>query len=304
MCSPVRSRVPQRCLCVDVGRRTGDRSGQGGRLLTPILLTMHGLGVDTEAHIVEERAAVGDAVVDQDLLAVTQRVEGGQRVASVEPKVQRKMIAGTDRNAEERDAPLDRNAGHQPKRAVSSCHSNSVGAGTDGVMGQPGEIIASLQHDRANTRLLCLVGQATPVRLAVTAPAIDDQCRSRRPILFAYIWLRSAHQSAHLSPPEHSRNREPSDKASAQRKPHKPDTAARYVRYLVPLGLHRHTNPILHLTTTAATVGLPHDQLTVSVMRPDRPVGRMSRRAAGHADFQSRPIQPELNPGIASELPV
>ena len=179
----IRGREPDRSAAVLTGAHLPHHLGDGALLVLPVLVAVHRLGVHPEADIVEERPVTSEAVIDENLVTVANRVERGQRVVPIESEVEAEVVARPDRDTEERHITLDGNARHQPERAVTAGRADRVGAGVDGVARELSDVVAAFEHDHSDAGLAGGVGQPELLGLAVAAPAVDNQggMRNTRP---------------------------------------------------------------------------------------------------------------------------
>jgi hypothetical protein len=114
------------------------------RLLLSITLLVDGCGVHPKAHVVEEHSTADEAIVDQELVPLTERFQSSKRIIAVQTQIQRKMVAGTDRDAEERHISLICNRGNQTQRPVATGHPDRICAGVDRIVRELSEIVTSL----------------------------------------------------------------------------------------------------------------------------------------------------------------
>ena len=139
---------------------------------SPVLFALvHELGVHPQRDVVQEHAAVHSADVDP-ALGSPERVERGDRVVAIEAEIPREVVAGPERDADEREAPLHSDGGHGRQRAVAPGHPERVGLGSPGDLLKVLSVAEEVHVDpSAAGRVSELVG-----RRAVAAGAwINDQ---------------------------------------------------------------------------------------------------------------------------------
>ena len=124
--------------------------------------------VHAERHVVHEHVAVHGREVDRPLEAVLERVEGADDVVAVDTEVERQVVAGAGRDADERQAVLARDPGDERLGTVATGHPQHVGAPSDRVTSESGEVVALLEHDGFDPPLL---GFANEVELDDLAAA-------------------------------------------------------------------------------------------------------------------------------------
>ena len=83
------------------------------QLRVPVCRLVDGVAVDPERHVVEKDEAVHLRDVDRSLDAVSERLERAYQVVSVDTEVEREMVAGTRRNAHEREPVRPRRGGNR-----------------------------------------------------------------------------------------------------------------------------------------------------------------------------------------------
>ena len=96
---------------------------------------LHGLGVQTQRHVVDERRAVDLGEVDAALATRHQRVQRAHHVVTVDAEVQGEVVACPRRDAGERQVVLGRDLGHQRLRAVASGRRQGVRSGSTAALG-------------------------------------------------------------------------------------------------------------------------------------------------------------------------
>ena len=101
-----------------------------------VLLRLDDLGVDAERDVVDEDPAVDGGEVDAALDGVAEGVERADDVVAVEAEVEREVVAGAGRDADERHVGRHGDRRHQGLGAVAAGHADHVGAAVDGVLGQ------------------------------------------------------------------------------------------------------------------------------------------------------------------------
>ncbi len=107
--------------------------------------------VDPEADVVEEEPAADPADVDAPLGAA-EGVERRDRVVPVEADVAGEVVAGPERDADERQVTLDRDLRDRGERAVASRHPEGGGIGSAGELGSVVVLLEDVRLDPAARR--------------------------------------------------------------------------------------------------------------------------------------------------------
>ena len=89
---------------------------------------VHEARVRAQRDVVEEEPVVRAPDVDHALDAVVERSERRNRVVAIEPDIAGEVVARAERDADERQAPLDRDVGNRGERAVAARHAERVGS--------------------------------------------------------------------------------------------------------------------------------------------------------------------------------
>ena len=120
----------------------------GESLATPpvVLAPVHEPGVETERDVVQEEAVSRPADIDPPFFAVERR-ECADRVRAVEADVPGEMVAGPERDADERNVLLDRDAGDRSERAVPSRHPQHVSVCAPRDLGQVVPLLEEVHVD-------------------------------------------------------------------------------------------------------------------------------------------------------------
>ncbi len=92
--------------CEEEGTKTCKRVSPPAMAFSPV----DERRVDPERDVVEEQSVTDPADVDAPLGAV-ERGQGSDRIVAVEAGVAREMVAGPERDGDEREVPLDRKLG-------------------------------------------------------------------------------------------------------------------------------------------------------------------------------------------------
>src|SRR4051812_48418495 len=92
------------------------------------LAPMYKRGIGAEGNVVQEQPLARPADIDPPLLAA-KGVERNERVAAVETEIAREMVAGPERDADERQIAVDCHLGHRRQRAVTAGHADGRGLG-------------------------------------------------------------------------------------------------------------------------------------------------------------------------------
>ena len=145
-----------------VGRGVEDRA----QLRVPVSLALHRLGVEPERRVVDEHPPVDLGQIDAALPTVDERIEGADDIVAVDPQVEREVVAGTGRDAGERQVVLGRDRRHERLGAVAASRGEPVGATGHGVTDQLFQVVAGLQLDRLDPTCPRLVGQVVADGLA------------------------------------------------------------------------------------------------------------------------------------------
>ena len=156
-----------------------ERAQTGERVPPPamVLATVHELRVDAERDVVEEEPVARAPDVDQALGAVVERGERGSRIVAVEPDVAGEVVARPERNADERQVPLDRDRGDRGERAVAARYPDCAGGGR---AGDRHRVVAVAQRVRLDAERAC--GREQLGCAAAAGPRVDDQeARHRAP---------------------------------------------------------------------------------------------------------------------------
>ena len=101
---------------------------QAGECLSPapaVLAPVHEARVEAERDVVQEEPVFDPADVDPPLVAVEGR-ERADRVVAIEADVPGEVVAGPERDADERNVLLDRDVGDRGERAVPTRHPQHV----------------------------------------------------------------------------------------------------------------------------------------------------------------------------------
>ena len=114
-------------LCGDDRQRTQPRE----RIAPPpmVLAAMHEPRIDPERDVVQEEPVAGAPDVDPAFAAVDEGGERSDRIVAVEADVAGEMVAGAERDADERQVALDRDVGDRRERAVAARHAERIGGG-------------------------------------------------------------------------------------------------------------------------------------------------------------------------------
>ena len=167
---------PSGCDGEHLGRRVEDRAQLG----VAVPLALHGLGVEPERHVVHEHAAVDLGEVDPALPAVDERVERAHDVVPVDSEIEREVVAGTRRDAGERQIVLGGDRGHQRLGAVTAGGRQSVGSPGHRVADELCEVVAGLQLDRLDPACPRLVGEVVAHGLAAARARVPHHDRAPR----------------------------------------------------------------------------------------------------------------------------
>jgi hypothetical protein len=136
-----------------------------------MLATVDEMRVDTEGHVVEEDAAADAPDVYAPLAPGFVRRQRPDRVVAVESYVAGEVIAGPERNADERDATLECHLGDRAERTVAAGHADRPCRRTrDGR-----RVVALLQDVHGDAASLRLAGQFLRVRAPVPRARIDEK---------------------------------------------------------------------------------------------------------------------------------
>jgi hypothetical protein len=65
-------------------------------------------------------------------------------------------------------------------RPVTACHAENVGSVRDGLLGEPGKIVAGFERDRSDSPAARLGGKIESGRSAVAGSGIDDEYAAAR----------------------------------------------------------------------------------------------------------------------------
>ena len=136
-----------------------------------MLAPVHEPRVEAERDVVQEEPVADAADVDPSLLAVEGR-EDSDRIVAVEPDVPGEVIAGPERDADERNVLLDRHLGHRSQRAVSACHSEGLGACVPRDLRKVFPLLEEMDLDGKPTRS---VNQLVRARRARSRALVDDE---------------------------------------------------------------------------------------------------------------------------------
>ena len=123
-------------------------------------------GRQAERDVVQERPVADPADVDATLDAAVERAERGDRVVAVEADVAREVIARAERDADERQAALDRHRGHRRKRAVAARDAQDLGVRR---ARERGDVVPRREHVRVEPTLASRPGEL--LRLGKPDPA-------------------------------------------------------------------------------------------------------------------------------------
>ena len=129
------------------------------------------LGIEAERDVVEEQPLAGPAHVDSHLPA-GERVERRDRVTPVEPEVPGEVVPGPIWNADERQAPLDRDLRDRRERTVAAGDSQHVRIG---IPRNLGGVLALLQGVRGDAATPGRRRELLGARPGVPGPRIYDQ---------------------------------------------------------------------------------------------------------------------------------
>ena len=131
--------------------------------------------VHAERHVVHEHVAVHRREVDRPLEAVAERVEGADDVVAVDTEVERQVVAGPGRDAHERQAVLARDPCDECLGTVATGHPQHVGAPSDRVTGERGEVVTRLEHDGFDPPLLGFAYEVERDDLPATRPWVHQE---------------------------------------------------------------------------------------------------------------------------------
>ncbi len=96
------------------------RLEERARLGVPVGRLSNRVAVDPERDVVEEEAAVHLRDVDPALDTVAERVERADHVVSIDPEVEREVVARPGRDADEREPVRDGRRGNHGERPVAA----------------------------------------------------------------------------------------------------------------------------------------------------------------------------------------
>ena len=92
------------------------------------LTAVHQPRVDAERDVVQEEPLARAADVDAPLGAAVERLQRSDRIVTVEPEIPGEMVAGPERDADERGVALERNAGDRRERPIASGDAQDLSA--------------------------------------------------------------------------------------------------------------------------------------------------------------------------------
>ena len=151
--------------------RRSTRAGEQLAAPTVLLALVDELRIHPERDVVEEHPPVHLPDVHAPLGA-PERVECRDRVVAVQPDVPREVIPSPERDADERQAALDRDRGDRCERAVATGHPERVGVGPSG---DRLEVLSLAEEVHVDAPAACLVGELLARRAVAPGARIDDQ---------------------------------------------------------------------------------------------------------------------------------
>ena len=152
----------------------------GPQLGISVARALHGLGVQPQRHVVDERATVDLGEVDAALATRHQRVQRAHHVVTVDAEVQGEVVACPRRDAGERQVVLGRDLGHQRLRAVASGRRQGVRSALHRRLDQLHQVLAWAQLDRFDAAGARLIGQVRAQRLATAGTGVPHDDRVAR----------------------------------------------------------------------------------------------------------------------------
>lgn len=157
----------------------GDRAQPRERVAaSPVLLPpVYEPGVEPERDVVEEEPFARAADVDPALDAAVEGGERRDRVVPVEPEIAGEVVAGAERDDDERHVLLDRHVGDRGERAVTARHPEHVGSG---VAGELLQIVAFGEEVHLDAACLGLGTELVRARRGVAGFWVDDQVSLHR----------------------------------------------------------------------------------------------------------------------------
>ena len=141
---------------------------------------LDGFGVHAERHVVDEHPPVDLGEVHQALAAVDEGVQSTDHVVTVDPEVEREVVAGAGRHAGVGQREFGGDRGDDRLRAVPTGHRESVGAARDRAADQGLEIVPALQLDRLDPAVARFLGDCEAFCLPATGFRVVEQHRMLR----------------------------------------------------------------------------------------------------------------------------
>ena len=142
-----------------------------------VLVGLHDLAVHAEGDVVDEHPVGHDAEVDALLDAVDERVERTDDVVPIDPEVEREVVAGPGRDADEREIVLHRDGRHERLRPVAPRRAQHGRARLDRVDRLLAPVVLGPQDDRLHPTLAALLDDVELLDLAAAGLRVHQQDR-------------------------------------------------------------------------------------------------------------------------------
>ena len=157
-------REPLPAAAVLRGQRERAQAGESVAAAAVVLAPVHEPRVETERDVVQEEPLADPADVDPPLFAVVECRECADRVVAVEADVPGEVVAGPERDADERNVLLDRDVGDRRERAVPARHPQHVSVCAPRDLGQVVPLLEEVHVDPALPRSVAQLFRAGRVR--------------------------------------------------------------------------------------------------------------------------------------------
>ena len=137
---------------------------------------LDGFAVDAERDVVQEDPAVHLRHIDRSLdSVVAERIQRADEVMSIDTEIERKVVPGAGRNADEGKTVGACGRGHDGERPVAARHAERVRPVCHGSIDERSKFLVRTEDDGIDPSLACPLDEARPRCPAVAGACVDEQ---------------------------------------------------------------------------------------------------------------------------------